>query len=67
MEIHILDFLSRHLDPSGVIVEMKDYFEDDDNFYVVMKYFDNGIGMDLFDFVRLILNMKCFFFCLFVL
>jgi len=51
LEIHILDFLSRHLDPSGVIVEMTDYFEDDDNFYVVMKYFDSGIGMDLFDFI----------------
>jgi len=30
---------------------MTDYFEDDINFYVVMKYFDSGIGMDLFDFV----------------
>ncbi|KAG4087629.1 kinase-like protein [Neocallimastix lanati (nom. inval.)] len=51
LEIHILDFLSRHLDPAGIIVEMTDYFEDDINFYVVMKYFDSGIGMDLFDFI----------------
>lgn len=52
LEIHILDFLSRHLDPSGVIVQMVDHFEDNTNYYVVMNYFDEGIGIDLFEYIE---------------
>ncbi|RCH85487.1 hypothetical protein CU098_002288, partial [Rhizopus stolonifer] len=47
-EIHVLHTLRKipHINCS----EMLDYFEDDDNYYVVMDLY--GAGMDLFDYIE---------------
>ncbi|KAI7864483.1 kinase-like domain-containing protein [Spinellus fusiger] len=49
MEIHILHTLRRI--PHENCSEMLDYFEDEDNYYVIMEL--HGDGMDLFDYIEL--------------
>ncbi|KAI8884114.1 Pkinase-domain-containing protein [Backusella circina FSU 941] len=53
-EVHVLHTL-RNI-PHVNCTEMLDYFEDEDNYYVVMDLF--GEGMDLFDYIELNSNMK---------
>ncbi|CAG8507435.1 1919_t:CDS:2 [Diversispora eburnea] len=49
LEIHILHTLRRIPHPN--IVQMVDYFEDDDYYYIEMGL--HGVGMDLFDYIEL--------------
>ncbi|BFZ55862.1 serine/threonine protein kinase [Savitreella phatthalungensis] len=53
LEIHVLSRLQSH--PHRNLVEMKDFFEDDRNYYIVMGA--HLPGMDLFDFIELNTNM----------
>ncbi|KAF7846406.1 hypothetical protein BT93_L4454 [Corymbia citriodora subsp. variegata] len=56
LEIHVLDFLRRPGYKHANIVEMLDFFEDGDNYYIEML--PHGLpGMDLFDYIELRLNM----------
>ncbi|RHZ56303.1 hypothetical protein Glove_402g55 [Diversispora epigaea] len=49
LEIHILHTLRRIPHPN--IVQMVDYFEDEDYYYIEMGL--HGVGMDLFDYIEL--------------
>ncbi|CAG8621218.1 13365_t:CDS:2 [Gigaspora margarita] len=49
LEIHILHTLRRYPHPN--IVQMVDFFEDDDYYYIEMGL--HGAGMDLFDYIEL--------------
>ncbi|CAG8513026.1 4586_t:CDS:2, partial [Scutellospora calospora] len=49
LEIHILHTLRRFPHPN--IVQMEDFFEDDDYYYIEMGL--HGAGMDLFDYIEL--------------
>lgn len=53
LEIQILDRVRSPSHPN--IVCMKEFFEDEDHYYIVMKL--HGSGMDLFDYVELNTNM----------
>ncbi|KAI1818742.1 Pkinase-domain-containing protein [Poronia punctata] len=56
LEIHVLDYLRRDGLKHPNIVEMKDFFEDEVNYYIEMT--PHGIpGMDLFDYIELRANM----------
>ncbi|KAI9009913.1 hypothetical protein CLU79DRAFT_774464 [Phycomyces nitens] len=49
IEIHVMHTLGRI--PHENCSDMLDYFEDDDNYYIVMGL--HGAGMDLFDYIEL--------------
>lgn len=52
LEIHVLDFLRRPANKHSNIVEMSDFFEDAENYYIEM--IPHGFpGMDLFDYIEL--------------
>ena len=53
LEIHVLSKLQSH--PHRNLVEMKDFFEDEKNYYIVMGA--HLPGMDLFDYIELNTNM----------
>lgn len=56
LEIHVLDYLRRDGLKHPNIVEMADFFEDDQNYYIEM--IPHGLpGMDLFDYIELRVNM----------
>ncbi|RUS18057.1 serine/threonine-protein kinase ppk6, partial [Endogone sp. FLAS-F59071] len=54
LEIHVLHTLRRV--PHQNIVNMTDYFEDDEHYYVEMDL--HGAGMDLFDYIELNNNIN---------
>lgn len=54
LEIHVLHYLKSHEHRN--LVEMKDFFEDDLNYYVVMAA--HTPGMDLFDYIELNTSMS---------
>ena len=57
LEIHVLDYLRRDGLKHPNIVEMADFFEDDQNYYIEMV--PHGLpGMDLFDYIELRVNMS---------
>ncbi|KAI9846917.1 MAG: hypothetical protein M1838_001103 [Thelocarpon superellum] len=57
LEIHVLDYLRRDGLRHPNIVEMSDFFEDDQNYYIEML--PHGLpGMDLFDYIELRVNME---------
>lgn len=57
LEIHVLDYLRRDGFKHPNIVEMSDFFEDDNNYYIEMV--PHGLpGMDLFDYIELRVNME---------
>ncbi|KAI9809510.1 MAG: hypothetical protein M1827_006816 [Pycnora praestabilis] len=57
LEIHVLDYLRRDGLRHPNIVEMADFFEDDENYYIEMV--PHGLpGMDLFDYIELRVNME---------
>lgn len=57
LEVHVLDYLRRDGHKHPNIVEMIDFFEDDTNYYILMK--PHGLpGMDLFDYIELRVNMS---------
>lgn len=53
LEIHVLNHLKSHQHAN--LVEMKDFFEDDQNYYIVMSA--HVPGMDLFDYIELNTSM----------
>ncbi|KAF2092208.1 Pkinase-domain-containing protein, partial [Saccharata proteae CBS 121410] len=56
LEIHVLDYLRRDGFKHPNIVEMEDFFEDNENYYIEM--IPHGLpGMDLFDYIELRVNM----------
>lgn len=56
LEIHTLDYLKRDGLRHENIIEMIDFFEDETNYYILMK--PHGLpGMDLFDYIELRVNM----------
>src|SRR5690606_33115242 len=56
LEIHILNYLKESGLRHPNIVEMIDFFEDDINYYIEMV--PHGLpGMDLFDYIELMINM----------
>ncbi|ORY82109.1 kinase-like domain-containing protein [Protomyces lactucae-debilis] len=54
LEIHVLNHLKQH--PHRNLVEMKDFFEDDENYYIAMTA--HSPGMDLFDYIELNTDMR---------
>jgi protein-serine/threonine kinase len=57
LEIHVLDYLRRDGYQHPNIVEMEDFFEDNENYYIEMV--PHGLpGMDLFDYIELRANME---------
>lgn len=54
LEIHVLHHLKNHQHRN--LVEMKDFFEDDQNYYIVMAA--HTPGMDLFDYIELNTSMS---------
>ena len=54
LEIHVLNHLKNHQHRN--LVEMKDFFEDDVNYYIVMSA--HIPGMDLFDYIELNTSMS---------
>lgn len=57
LEIHVLDYLKGDGLQHPSIVEMIDFFEDETNYYILMK--PHGLpGMDLFDFIELRANLE---------
>jgi protein-serine/threonine kinase len=54
LEIHVLNHLKEH--PHRNLIEMKDFFEDDENYYIAMTA--HSPGMDLFDYIELNTDMR---------
>ena len=57
LEIHVLDYLRREEYRHPNIVEMRDFFEDNNNYYIEMV--PHGLpGMDLFDYIEMRSTME---------
>lgn len=57
LEIHVLDYLRREDYKHPNIVEMRDFFEDNTNYYIEMV--PHGLpGMDLFDYIEMRSTME---------
>ncbi|KAI1000973.1 hypothetical protein K3495_g7225 [Podosphaera aphanis] len=57
LEIHVLDYLRQNGLQHPNIIEMADFFEDDNNYYI--ETVPHGLpGMDLFDYIELRENME---------
>ncbi|MCJ1474934.1 hypothetical protein MMC13_003594 [Lambiella insularis] len=57
LEIHVLDYLRREDYRHPNIVEMRDFFEDNNNYYIEMV--PHGLpGMDLFDYIEMRSTME---------